>query len=36
MQSYEKSDLGQQKSYTGNEFEDEPPLLEGNASERKI
>lgn len=30
MQSYGHSDLGQQKSFTGNDFEDEPPLLEGN------
>ncbi|KAG5679170.1 hypothetical protein PVAND_008760 [Polypedilum vanderplanki] len=26
--AYGQSDLGQQKSYTGNEFDDEPPLLE--------
>lgn len=26
---YGQADFGQQKSYTGNEFDDEPPLLEG-------
>jgi hypothetical protein len=26
---YGQSDLGQPKAYTGNEFDDEPPLLEG-------
>lgn len=29
MQPYGHSEIGQQKSYIGNEFEDEPPLLEG-------
>lgn len=28
---YGQSDFGQ-KSYTGNDFDDEPPLLEGNES----
>lgn len=28
MQGYGQSDINQQKSYIGNEFEDEPPLLE--------
>lgn len=27
--SYGQSDMNQQKSYIPNEFEDEPPLLEG-------
>lgn len=31
MQPYGKSDFGAQKSYTGNEFDDEPPLLEGES-----
>lgn len=31
MQSYGKTDFGVQKSYTGNEFDDEPPLLEGES-----
>jgi hypothetical protein len=37
MQSFDHADLGQQKSYTGNEFDDEPPLLEGkrNGNEKK-
>lgn len=26
---YGQADFGQQKAYTGNEFDDEPPLLEG-------
>lgn len=26
---YSQGDFAQQKTYTGNEFEDEPPLLEG-------
>lgn len=26
---YGQSEFGQQKAYTGNEFDDEPPLLEG-------
>jgi hypothetical protein len=29
MQAYGQSDVGQQKAYSGNEFDDEPPLLEG-------
>lgn len=32
MQPFAQTDLGQQKSYTGNEFDDEPPLLEGKYS----
>lgn len=27
---YGQSDFGQQKVYTGSEFDDEPPLLEGD------
>lgn len=34
MQSYGQADMNQPKSYEGNEFEDEPPLLEGKITKK--
>lgn len=32
---YGQGDFGQQKAYTGNEFDDEPPLLEGEINPQR-